>query len=574
MSESYLVSEIYIADPITRQHFIDKIPIKLEPFLIEGEEVSVQDIYVDEVISLNLMGSRYSSLDTLYRKWLKKHHVDIAIINFTNDEGGTTFGFHGGKKVSFKKALNLMSDISRRVETGITFQMPEKKIMKYLKANDVNPVEIFQGWKHIDRLICNGDLKAIEYFIDKGLAGNYIVTDISYSIPRQSYLLHRISYKEGYPLIKKLIKMGTNPNLLDELGNNLLHGIHSIEFTKFLIDSGVDVNQVNKSRQTPMLYLADYFGKYCSSEEVEDFLSVMDLLINANAVPDVVDENGAGVLLHCRNFPSIREWFFERFPNLEEHDLSKDKEAIIIKLIPSMPENIEFWEQCLDEKVYTPLYNDILKGILIDTPYERTTSNINCHALLKATMLIKLACKRDDLNIIHALEKFGFPLLMPSDYSTNSYELAIKNKSSNILKYMNSKGVNESLINELKISIATWIEHISEVLNSGQHFDLSNFCSKRWLESNEEQWKKLKPDDRATTLQEYFLEVIQKRDLNTSPLRAKNSCFNQMQNIWGNQLFITQSENGVAYSDGAYKFISKEELYEALNLNFEVGMFK
>lgn len=569
MSESYLFSEVYIKDPTARQNFIGLIPKEFEILLVCDEEVSVQGIYIDDVISLNIMGNGYSSLDKSYRNWLKKQQVDLAIVSFSSDQTGTTYGFKEGKKVSFKKALKLMSNISRRVETGLTLEMSEDKVMNYLKVNDVDPLEVFQGKRHIDHLVCNSYLEAVEFFIDKGLEENYIVTDVSYSPPREDYLIHKIMYEEGYPLIKKIIEKGTNPNLLDEYGENLCFGAHTIEFFKFLIEVGVNVDQLNQSNQTPMLHYADYFGKYCSIEDVSNFLNIMSLFINAKASPEVFDNDGAGVLLHCRNFPSIQQWFLERFPNLEEYNLSKDREGIVIKLIPSRPEKIDFWEQCLDEKIYSPLSNGILKAMLTDTVYEKTKSNINSHALLRATMLIELACKRDNLNMIHALEKYGFPLLMPAGYSINSYELAIKYQSINILNYMNSKGVNESLISKLKLSISKWLDQVSEALNNENDIDLSQFCSRHWLISHEVEWNRRKPEDRASTLEDHFSDEI-KRDLHTTPLRAKNSCFNQIQNVWGTQLFITKSENGVVYSDDSYKFISKVELYESLNLTFEI----
>lgn len=111
-------------------------------------------------------------------------------------------------------------------------------------------------------------------------------------------LLHYIVEYKKYPLIKKCIKYGCNPNVCDDNYFTPLHLAVSksdLKATKILLKYGTDVDMPGEFEQTP-LHMAVTYGN----------LKMIKLLIKNGADVTLVDEKNLSVLDYAKDEKNIK----------------------------------------------------------------------------------------------------------------------------------------------------------------------------------------------------------------------------------------------------------------------------
>ena len=83
------------------------------------------------------------------------------------------------------------------------------------------------------------NVSKLKFLIEKGF-------DIHYKIPDNGRNI--LFYNNNYKVVNYLIKLGLDPNIKDDYGNNVLIGLKSIKLAKMYIEKfNVDVNHLNLS---------------------------------------------------------------------------------------------------------------------------------------------------------------------------------------------------------------------------------------------------------------------------------------------------------------------------------------
>lgn len=95
-------------------------------------------------------------------------------------------------------------------------------------------------------------------------------------------LLHTFAVYDCLPAFTALINMGAGSKTTDNFGDTILHHAFNIQGTldsdnnfdviKWALDNGFNINDVNKSGQTPLFMLADVFKAYDVAESEQDIV--------------------------------------------------------------------------------------------------------------------------------------------------------------------------------------------------------------------------------------------------------------------------------------------------------------
>lgn len=93
-------------------------------------------------------------------------------------------------------------------------------------------------------------------------------------------LLHTFAMYDCMPAITALVNMGADITTADNFGDTILHHAFNIqgaldsdsnfEVIRWALDNGFNINNVNKSGQTPLFMLADLFKAYDVSDSEQD----------------------------------------------------------------------------------------------------------------------------------------------------------------------------------------------------------------------------------------------------------------------------------------------------------------
>ena len=564
MSECHLSAEIYIKNNEDRDQLIQFISKKNKEVELFSETLHIKSLLIDEVISINGMTGGQVSLDIEFKKWVKKFKPDIVLICVDFEEDEVKFGLLGNKKVAYKKALDLLKGVSKRIETGITMEGSESSILAYLEENIVSPLETFQGIKHVDRVIVNREWKAIDYFIERGLDPNHIVRDHETSSVSYDYLIHRcISYDEGLPLLRKCIANGADVNVLDHNKHNLLH-LRDYSNKKLLqefIRAGINVNQLDKECRTPLLYITKDFFESCDpSNDFDEFYFVFEMLIKAGAEPYIFDKYGAGILLYARNYPDIQKKLLTKWPDLKIHDPEQTYDTAVSSLFRASRLRKKFYDICISESVFQPFFDDSFIEFINKASHTRSPE-MELDILKNAMHIMKLACSVDNLDIVKRVESLNLPLNMPVEIGTTLFEESQKNSSKQIYSYLQKNQCTDDTSVNFRASLEKCIE---EAETEGKHGNaISEYYSKSWKKQIEIE------RDRAigwgstsveSTLDNYIRkEFMDFMTLNKTPLI---SC------VWGSDVYIDfHKRQGAMIVDGKVILVTPAEALKNIGVN-------
>lgn len=326
MSEVTITTEIYIKEQEKHAELVDILKNSNRVLNIGTENLSIAQYEIDDVIYIETMTGGYDPYEKLFVNWVQGFNPEVAIINIYWDFESKEIGVTGKEIIPYKSALDKIKSISKRVKNGFAMLLSDKKCLAYLKENDVNPLDEFQGVKNIDRLVLQGNFKSIEYFLEHGLDPDHIVTDHRSVEPVKTPLIFSLIYQEGLPTLGKIIEYGADISISNKYGKNLLHKVsrESIEFTKFLIDIGVDIHKEDKHGRTPLMHIIQSLFKFYDPEDPDceadkdKARNYTEIFLKSGASPYLLDKNNEGLLDYSKKCFKFHEWLKNRIPDLEE----------------------------------------------------------------------------------------------------------------------------------------------------------------------------------------------------------------------------------------------------------------
>lgn len=133
-----------------------------------------------------------------------------------------------------------------------------------------------------------GTVQRIEALIDAGANLNVVGK-------RVDPLLHDVIYQNRIEVVRFLLRIGENPNMVDENNCTSLHKVIAYtdidsryEMMMLLLENGANPNVADKNEDTPLHYALDY-----------DRLEMLPLLLENGANPNVLNKDGITPLHHA-----------------------------------------------------------------------------------------------------------------------------------------------------------------------------------------------------------------------------------------------------------------------------------
>jgi hypothetical protein len=267
---------------------------------------------------------------------LKKYEPEVLIFSHDN------LIFVNGKKVNRKKAYDVLKDVSPKVKFNI--QMQEKNYesaIEMLKDGLVTLDDQILGAEIYERCFVRGDASVMAYAIENGYHNHLLYYDeFGYKVRNGSHVIHRLIYSSSLEVVELALKLGSDPNGLDEEEHTLLHKIPRIAFSdEFNIDAkslikllgsyGANVNKENWDKLTPILCLAEGVDTYEVNDE-ELICELLSCFIEIGAHVDVYDKTGAGLLIYFSRMEKVKELLFKLMPGLSAATDSFDMHRYIL----------------------------------------------------------------------------------------------------------------------------------------------------------------------------------------------------------------------------------------------------
>lgn len=484
MSEAHITAEIYITNKEMHQALQDILANPNKTISLGKEVLSIQESYIDEVIFISVMTGGYQNYEKDFLKWLKKFDVKLAVIIIEGDQSTDYIGLQGNKKSSYKKTLSSLMKLSKRIETGIAMAESDKKILEYIKKNNVDPYESYQGVKHVDRIISVGKLASLKYFVDNGLNPNHHYKEYRVIEPYDEHMLFGLdTYDENVDadrLIKNLVERGANINSVDCHCNTMLHNqnCYSSELVTYLVEGGINLSLKNNKGRTALLEIVKYFfhgdGNINKHGEIK-LIKLIGFLVRSGANPAELDDDGAGLLIYARNAHKTKKWLLKNHPDLPLHGPDKDYE----QAVACQFECKSYYRQHVKEGMLSIFKTEKFKLWLF--PQENSNASVEA-AFFKGKGLLRSACIHDCLEVLKLLESYGFPLLLGMGDKRHTLLLARENQSKEVLAYMESKGLDFALISSAQTRFSQWYNKSKELLEQGLNISLDDFASPKWQE--------------------------------------------------------------------------------------------
>lgn len=584
MSQANIFIEVHVKDEKSRERLVDELSDNAQAIKLKSDVVDLEQVFTDDVISIQGVTGEYTDCEAELREWLKKFMPEVAAIQISDDYDTTSFGLLKSRKTSYKKAIDALIATSIRIETAFKIEsLKEKELVQFLKKNDIQATEKFQGITHFDRCFDAQQFLAMEFFIDRGLNPNHkIVYFRSVGKVECPLAPELMEYKEAYPLVKKLIEKGLDINVQDEYGNSLLHLVdeNSLSMCQYLVEKGIDVNVTDKEGKTPLMKIICNFFSYNDPEDLEDepelfedLKSIVIFLVKRGSNLELYDNNGAGILLYARHYDEFRHWISAKSPELKLHSPVVDYEEALTSLIRERKDTMRFYEACLKENLTRPFYlNEFVK--LFKHRSSKTLLEKQNTAILYASELVEMLCRYDRADLFDRLEGLGFPLLMPC-YGVNehlippfssgcSLRYAQHCGSDKIVRYMEERGITEAKLENIESKLSQWLATGNE-FKDDMTYIIEN-TSALWRESIIMSWTKGKKLSDSPKIKKRLDEHIKMKFSRVVEHNSKK----HMNHIWGDKVFFGPDSMGFVAEGDTFIIRSNDEIYECVKLKAEV----
>ncbi|CAF1164045.1 unnamed protein product [Rotaria magnacalcarata] len=100
--------------------------------------------------------------------------------------------------------------------------------------------------------LTSGDREILDRVISDHVEDRYTLSSLNSRFINGSTLLHTACYFNNISAVKRLLKLGVNPDVRDYQGKTALHRTRDLQIIKFLIESNADVNATDHDGNTPL----------------------------------------------------------------------------------------------------------------------------------------------------------------------------------------------------------------------------------------------------------------------------------------------------------------------------------
>lgn len=553
MSEFTATIDAYFEDAQQQEKLLDLLRNK-KIIEIENENFSIQNCSVDEVVNFTLWAGGHDQTK-LVTDWLSSFSPKFSIVECFSDESEKRLAFENGKKKSLKLVLNGFSLISKNYEAGLIFQGGVRKATAYLKSNDVDVLDVFQGERHIDRIFDrydpDHDTKIFEILIEQGK----ITTDLvlNGSCPEaDDGVVAAFCMNKG--LVIKMLNNGGDANIIDHhSGKNLLCDFYftpdqeCLRELRSLLSLGVDVNHKDHHGRQPIEFFFNNLHQAVrGSESDEDiFLKQLKLLIEYGATPHFIDKHGFGCLFYAQGFDQISRFLNKNFVGLKVVEKPEEFEQLLLKYL-SISDSRDNDARVLHKYIHYDLLNLLsvteFRKFFINPKFLKEKAKV----LRRIVEYLDEALILDSNDLLNVLCEVGVPITgvyTQSSYYWTEWKVPKIEETRNIKQRLEDENIFEKLNSSCRLKNEWGEKHI----NGQDDIDLlAKYCSDKLLEDIKRQYKEQGKRVPFGAYLSYNLEKI----------------INQASRSWGEHIWIGSSSAVIEMPKNNFKIITLEEAFE------------
>jgi hypothetical protein len=321
MSEFTATINAYFDDQNKRNELIKLL--EEQPVIHLGDdEFDIQHIDVGALVSFTLFTGGFG-LDKPVLQWLSSISAKYITVEFFGDELNKSVALMDSKRKSFNVVLTGLAEVSTTFAAGLAFRAGPKKTLDFLKNNEVDLFEEFQGKRHIDHLFrkCNYQYpKIFEYLVDhEMITDDLLVTGGWKNKVPNIRAIHSLKVATAV----KLYRNGKHPEIFHEKENNLLSEFHyrndSLEDLIYLYQrSAEQAYDEHKHGREPITNLFDnlqYQEKLTRSKEL-DFVEKLKVILGFKDNLKFVDGFASRCLTRAKGFKHMEAFLKATLPSL------------------------------------------------------------------------------------------------------------------------------------------------------------------------------------------------------------------------------------------------------------------
>ena len=552
MSEFTATIDAYFEDIEQQENLLNLLKAN-KHIEIENEKFSIQDYSVAETINFTLWAGGHDQTK-LVTKWLSSFSPKLSIIESFSDESEKRLGFEDGTKKAIKSVIQGFSRVSNRYEAGLVFQGGMRKAIAYLKDNDVDLRETFQGERHIDRIFDkydpDHDTKIFELLIEQ----EKITTDLklfdSYSGTDGPLAIECMNTDLA---IRTLIN-GGDPNIVLGNGNNLLSDYYycpdsdGLKELTTLLELGVKVNHKNHSGKQPIdnffirlrkLSPVSYSEELCLLEQLKS-------LIKYGAEPYFTDEYGFGCLFYAKGCEHITRYLEDNFEGLRVVDDPDNYNQLLLNRL-NIKKDRDNGLKKLPIYVHEGLHTELSLTEFCELFLNPAFLNSEEKMLGRIVEYLDAVLDLDSRELLDLLCAAGVPsegVFTYSSYYGSSHLGVTKIEDTvNIKKHLEDRNFFEKLSSSFEFKKQWCEDNISELDDVHK---LANYCSDKW---QERQYESYTQQGKTVSFGSYLGRHMKARIQSAS-------------RSWGAHIWIGSNNAVLETSNNNYKIITIEEAYE------------
>ncbi|MEM9555408.1 MAG: ankyrin repeat domain-containing protein [Acidobacteriota bacterium] len=499
--------DILIQSASKRDALVHKIKADGDELRLGSTSIRCRSLLVDDLVSLETQDVDAAAIQEELETWLAPFEPGAVISGLADSED--TINLIKSEEAPTSTVLEALAAVSSRARHSLAVrnlapdeldepeEEPGRALVDYLEEHRVDPDEVFRGITMLQFCLDYEIEAAIKHFIDvEAIPGDH-------PLP---LLFAIVVFEElGARYLAKRIAQGEDPARRDEGGYGLLHSLacssRDTEMTRYLLELGLDPNQVTDEGESPLLlavqYLFDDDEWDGDLDEYEEAFAYLELLRSFGARADTLSHAGSGVLIHVEGSEKLTTWFRDHFPELEETKASRWTEGAIREKYGVEEGTFDFYERCLEKGVLAPFERPAFAALFeVGRNAEAGRKNT---VVSRARRIHALACEHDQPFLLEKLETWGFPLLLRTqvemsellserDYDANTIALAHQREATKTIAYLEQQGLTLGRYEQIKSSFVDWCQFaMDQPENLGT---VQKCCSEAWIDWATGKWER------------------------------------------------------------------------------------
>lgn len=323
MSEFTATINAYFDDQNKRNELIKLL--EEQPVIHLGDDAfDIQHVEVGALVSFTLFTGGFG-LDKPVLQWLSTISAQYITVEFFGDELNKSVALMDGKRKAFNVVLKGLAEVSTTFAAGLAFRAGPKKALDFLKNNEVDLFEEFQGERHIDHLYWEYEdqyPKIFEYLADHEMITDDLLVTGGWKNKVPKY---RAVFNLSVKAAVKLLRDGDHPEIFHEPENNLLKEFHyhndSLEDLIYLYQrSAEQPYDEQKHGLKPINSLFEdlhYPEKITRSKEL-DYVEKLKVILSFKDNLRFVDGFASRCLAKAKGFKQIEAYLKVTLPSLIE----------------------------------------------------------------------------------------------------------------------------------------------------------------------------------------------------------------------------------------------------------------